>query len=85
VGSSMRMTALRKGDIVQLDPNKVENLAFSGCFMVITDPKPWGAQGYVQDIGTSSQPGGLAYYRAKWEEMELIGHAEWTVSEGEAI
>jgi len=79
------MTALRRGDVVQLHPNLMNNLAFSACFMVVTDPKPWGAQGYVQALGTRTEPGDLAYFRAKWEEMEFIGQAEWTVSAGEPI
>jgi hypothetical protein len=50
---------------------------FGACFMVVTDPRPWGAQGYIQVIGTRDGPGGLAYYRARWEEMELVGAAGW--------
>lgn len=53
---------------------------FAACFLVVTDPRPWGAQGYVQVIGSGDQPGGLAYYRARWEEMEIIGAAEWVAA-----
>jgi len=82
----MKKTELHEGDVVQLDPNKVGNLAFSGCFMVVTEPKPWGAQGYIQALGRSrAEPGDIAYYRAEWEEMELVGKANWTVSEAEPI
>lgn len=56
---------LREGDIVLLDPETVGNRAFAGALMVVTEPKPWGAQGYV--------PGGQAYYRATWEEMIPTG------------
>ena len=36
-----------------------------------TEPKGWGAQGYVQALGeTRDAP---SDYRAKWEEMEPTG------------
>ena len=57
------------GDVVQLSP---ELDSFAACFMVVTEPKSWGAQGYVRVPG-----GGDAYYRAKNEDMELIGKAVW--------
>lgn len=70
---------LKANDVVQLNPETVGNPMFSGCFMVITEPKSWGAQGYVQALGDNGKAGGQAYYRAKWEEMQYIGGAEWTV------
>ena len=62
------------GDVVQLSP---ELDRFAACFMVVTEPKSWGAQGYVRVPG-----GGDAYYRAKNEDMELVGKAVW-IHEGE--
>lgn len=64
---------LQVGDVVQIDP---ENKMFGACFMVITEIKPWGAQGYIQVPG-EGEAGGRAYYRAKFEEMVYIGVAEW--------
>lgn len=66
-------TPLQKGDLVQLIPVCVGNPMFGACIMVITEPKPWGAQGYVQMTGKNGKIGGQAYYRAKWEEMETTG------------
>lgn len=73
----MKPTDLKVGHVVQLNPETCRNPMFGACFLVVTDPRPWGAQGYIQTIGSDDQPGGLAYYRALWEEMELIGAAEW--------
>ena len=70
---------LKQGWLVQLNPQTVINKAFGGCFMVVTDSKTWGAQGYVQGLGDRDAPGGLAYYRATWDEMELCGVARWWV------
>lgn len=65
------------GYVVQLNPDTVGNKMFAGCFMTVSEPKPWGAQGYVQCTGENGKPGGQAYYRAKWDEMEPIGLAAW--------
>ena len=65
--------ALKVGDIVQLNPETCRNRMFAGCLMTVSEPKSWGAQGYVQALGQDGKPGGQAYYRAKWEEMERTG------------
>jgi len=75
----MEKQELKEGVLVQLNPETVGNKMFSACFMTITEPKPWGAQGYIQGSGEGGEPAGQAYYRAKWEEMEIVGEAEWIV------
>lgn len=76
----MQPQDLREGQIVQLNPGTVENPMFAACLMVVTEPKQWGAQGYVQALGDHGRPGGQAYYRAKWDEMEPVGAAEWVAA-----
>jgi hypothetical protein len=61
------------GELVQLNPETCRNRMFAGAIMTVTEPKPWGAQGYVQALGVDENPGGQAYYRAHWEEMEKTG------------
>lgn len=74
----MRERILTVGSIVQLNPATVRNKAFAACMMIVTEPKPFGAQGYVQALGENQKtPGGQAYYRAHWDEMEVCGVAEW--------
>lgn len=73
-------TKLQPGYVVQLDP-RAKNPMFGACFMTITELKPWGAVGYVQGLGANGEPGGQAYYRAEWGEMELCGLAAWTAGE----
>lgn len=65
---------LQLHDVVQLN-ERTANPAFRFAFMMVTEPKPWGAQGFVQTLGDRTGPGGGAYYRAKFEEMEYIGKA----------
>lgn len=58
------------GDIIQIDPAHDER--FGACLMVVSEPKPWGAQGYVQIPAE-----GQAYYRLHFEDGVRVGHAEW--------
>jgi hypothetical protein len=69
---------LKKGMVVQLSP-EVGNPMFACCLMTISEPKEFGAQGYVQALGANAEPGGQAYYRAKWDEMEYVGQAIWEI------
>ena len=73
----MKQQGLTKWQLVQLNPETVKNKMFAACIMVVTEPKSFGAQGYVQGLGENGDPGGQAYYRATWEEMEIVGVAEW--------
>jgi hypothetical protein len=67
------------GDIVQLVPGKTGNPMFEGCLMIVTELKSWGVMGYVQALGQDGKPGGQAYYRARFEEVEWCGKATWWV------
>ena len=70
-----------EGMIVILRPDTCRNPMFAGCLMTITECKSWGAQGYVQALGENGEPGGQAYYRAKFEEMDITkGINPWRVS-----
>lgn len=71
---------LKHGDLVQISPDTCKNKMFAACIMVVTEPKAFGAQGYVQMGGKDGEPGGQAYYRAGFDEMEFVGHAEWVAA-----
>ena len=59
---------LEIGDVVQID--RPQDEVFHGAFMLVTEPKVWGAQGFVHGLGK-----GRAYYRTTWENMEFVGKA----------
>lgn len=62
-----------EGDIVQVDPN-VE--CFGGCMVVVTEPKSFGVQGYVQSAGIQGQQ----YIRLKFQDIKPTGgKAVWIV------
>ena len=70
---------LQVGEIVQISPELKRNGQqwFGGCLMVVTEPKSWGAQGYVQSAGVDGQQ----YYRCRFEDMEPTGgKVPWIVS-----
>ena len=67
----MKDVKLIIGDVVQIDPEHDEK--FGGCFMVVSEPKSWGAKGYISIPGEK----GLAYYLCIFDHMEFIGHAAW--------
>ncbi len=65
------MSEWEVGDLLQIDPEHDE--IFGGCFMVVTEPKGWGAQGYFAAPGEK----GLAYYRVNFLNAVKVGRAEW--------
>lgn len=76
----MKNENLKVGEIVQLNPDEVGNKSFAGALMVVTELKSFGAMGYVQSLGSRTEAGGQAYYRANWHEMEKTGgFVEWLV------
>jgi hypothetical protein len=75
----MQKSELEPGQIMQLDPEKTRNQAFRAQLLVVTEPKSFGAQGYIMwdhpmpdDVMRLAETG-RAYYRATWEEMEPTG------------
>lgn len=65
--------AYSEGDIVQVDP-AVE--CFGGCLVVVTEPKSFGVQGYVQSAGVPGQQ----YIRLQFKDIKPTGgKAHWAV------
>lgn len=70
--------ALYPGQVVQLSPFEAQP-GFAGCFMVVAEVRAWGATGVVLGVGRHA-PYELVY-RARWEEMEFVGQAPWSVDQ----
>lgn len=68
--------SLKRGDVVQLSPD-FHNEHFRGAFVMVTEPKIFGMQGYVHGLDR-----GEAYIRAEWNDIEWVGRATW-VPQGE--
>ena len=73
----MNPRELKVGEIVQVHPGLDR---FGACLVVVTEPKRFGMQGYVQNAGSDGQ----AYVRLKFEDIEPTGgHVEWIVGGNE--
>lgn len=79
-----KQRTLQSGDVVQLN-EQCDNPLFAGCFMIVTEPKIFGAMGFTQLPGMPGKPcatcvirggRGQAFYRARWEEMDYIGKTD---------
>jgi len=70
----MQKRELKPGEVLQLDPAYQPDV-FGGAFFVVTEPKPWGAQGYCHALKGRS----VAYIRPKFEDMWPIGKAVWQI------
>lgn len=66
---------LEEHDVVQIDPGHDAN--FGGCFMTVSEPKSWGATGFVEVPGKEK---GEAYYRCEFANMEYVGKAPFVLS-----
>jgi hypothetical protein len=76
--AAMTPRELEPGDVVQISPETFGNKAFAGCMAIVTEPKSFGCQGYVQMVGeTREQHGGQTFIRLNWDDIEFVGHAVW--------
>jgi hypothetical protein len=73
---------IKVGSVVQINPETHKGF-FPGCFMLVTEVKSWGAQGFIAMPRSREEPPGEAYYRAKWEEMEYVGEAKFVPGPGD--
>jgi hypothetical protein len=78
------MFPISPGDILQISPT-CSNQMLAGCFLVVTEPKCFGCQGYVQMAGLNEEIGGQVYCRLNWSEVRPTGgKAVWATYHGRA-
>ena len=71
------MSEVEAGDILQLNPDHEFG---AETFLVVTEPKEWGAQGYILSpyiIENLVRYKGKAYLRVKNGEFEKVGRLTW--------
>ncbi len=61
------------GAVFQINEKHARN-GWVGAFVLATEIKSWGIQGFVSQIETHDQQN-HAYIRLKWEELDYIGNA----------
>ena len=71
----------RTGDVFQINEDfskeKENRGGWVGAFLLATEIKSWGVQGFVHHIETHAESS-QTYVRIKWEFLEYIGHAVLT-------
>lgn len=74
--AKMDTQKLEVGDILQISPTYDR---FGGMLLVVTDPKEWGAQGYLMACYNfdAVRYAEKAYLRVKFEDMEYVGRLKW--------
>lgn len=61
------------GDVFQIT-EKHGRAGWIGAFVMATEIKHWGIQGFVSHV-VEHEKQNRAYIRLKWEEIDYIGHA----------
>jgi len=72
----METRTLEIGDVLQINPTHSE---FGGMLLVVTEPKDWGAQGYLMSYYDfyAVRYNNKAFLRVKFEDMEYVGGLQW--------
>lgn len=71
----VRKSEVVYGSVVQVRPNS-DIKQFRSCFMVVTQPKNWGASGYIALPGESGPPVKVPA-QFQWKDIELVGRASF--------
>lgn len=69
----LELESYQPGDVFQINEKHGRN-GWVGAFVMATEIRPWGIQGFVSHIETHDEQR-RAYIRLKWEEIEHIGRA----------
>lgn len=64
----------KPGDVFQIINVSEGREGWLGAFVLATEVKPWGIQGFVHVIETH-ETSGQAFIRLKWEDVDIVGHA----------
>jgi len=65
-------TSITAGHVVQINPATHQG-AFKGCFVVVTEGKPWGVHGYVSVPREQGQGTVKVNVQLQFKEIEMIG------------
>ena len=73
----MEKRKLKIGDVVQINPEKGHR--FPGFLVVVTEPKSYGAQGYLMHWCDfpAIRFKDRAFVNVKYDQIEYVGHVFW--------
>jgi len=67
------MGEYKVGDVFQINEKHGRN-GWIGAFVLATEIKPWGIQGFVANIDSHDEQSRI-YIRLRWDEIEYVGPA----------
>lgn len=76
---AIQMAEYRPGDVFQINEQHGRQ-GWMGAFVLATEIKRWGIQGFVVAIQTHDKQE-QAYIRLPWKEIDYIGHAKLVPSD----
>lgn len=78
----MNVHDLVVGQIIQINPD-YKTKCFAGCLAVVSEPKSFGCQCYIQGVGdTFEESKGQYYLRLNFEDFEPTdGIVPWIISD----
>ncbi len=78
---SLKQAAVQVGSVVQINPENCPRKAWGGVFVLVTEVKSFGIQGFTACMGNTDHPPGAAYIRLSWDRFEYIGESVWSPAE----
>lgn len=66
--------ALQKGRVMQIASMPPTHQGWVGAFLLVTEVKSWGVQGFVHLIESHGEAK-FAYTRLEWDRIDYIGEA----------
>ena len=70
---SKSTSCFKVGDVFQIN-EKNEKTGWIGAFVLVTEIKPWGIQGFVHYIETHDKSRRM-FTRLKWDEIDYVGRS----------
>jgi hypothetical protein len=64
----------KPGDVFQIN-EKHGRAGWIGAFVLASEIRSWGIQGFVQHVETHEEAA-QAWIRLKWEEIDFVDHAQ---------
>lgn len=70
---ALKKAECRTGAVYQIN-ERFTRKGWVGAFVMVTEPKSWGIQGFVSHVKTHDEQS-QAYIRLEWKDIDFIGHA----------
>lgn len=76
---ALKKAECRAGAVYQINEH-FPRKGWIGALVMVTEPKPWGIQGFVSHLKTHDEQS-HAYIRLEWQHIDFVGHAPLQLGE----